>query len=46
MQITTEEDNVASQGVIANNGGVLLERFEKAAGYGGGESLRFRIDLR
>jgi len=46
VQITTEEDNIASQRVITNNGGVLVERFEKATGYGGGESLRFRIDLR
>ena len=46
VQITTDEDNRPSQRVIAKNGGVLVERFEKVAAYGGGESLRFRIDLR
>ena len=46
VQITTDEDNLPSQRVIAKNGGVLVERFEKVAAYGGGESLRFRIDLR
>ena len=46
VQITTEDDNIASQRVITANGGVLVERFAKVAAYGGGESLRFRIDLR
>jgi predicted acetyltransferase len=46
VQITTEDDNVPSQRVITANGGVLVERFKKVAAYGGGESLRFRIDLR
>ena len=46
VQITTDEDNVPSQRVITANGGVLVERFEKVAEYGGGESLRYRIDLR
>ena len=45
VDLTTDPDNVASQKVITANGGYLLERFHKAAAYGGGLSLRFRIDL-
>lgn len=45
VEITTDPDNVASQKVVTANGGVLVERFVKDAAYGGGESLRFRIDL-
>lgn len=45
VELTTEMDNVASQKVILNNGGVLLGAHEKAAAYHGGEALKFRIDL-
>ena len=45
VEITTTADNVASRRVIEANGGVFVERFEKAAAYGGGEALRFRIFL-
>lgn len=45
VEITTTPDNVASQRVIEANGGILVERFEKSAAYGGGETLRFRIAL-
>ena len=45
VEITTTPDNLASQRVIEANGGLLVERFEKAAAYGGGEALRFRIVL-
>ena len=45
IEITTTPDNVASRRVIEANGGVLVERFEKASAYGGGEALRFRIKL-
>jgi predicted acetyltransferase len=45
VEITTTPDNLASQRVIGANGGVLAERFEKAAAYGGGEALRYRIAL-
>jgi predicted acetyltransferase len=45
VEITTDPDNVASQRVIAACGGVLSERFRKEAAYGGGEALRYRIDL-
>ena len=45
VEITTTPDNPASQRVIQANDGLLVERFEKAAAYGGGEALRFRITL-
>jgi len=43
VELTTQADNFASQRVIEANGGQLIERFHASAGYGGGESLRFRI---
>jgi predicted acetyltransferase len=45
VEVTTDVDNIASQRVITANGGRLVERFHKPAAYGGGESLRYRIDL-
>ncbi|MDB5433454.1 MAG: GCN5-related N-acetyltransferase [Caulobacter sp.] len=45
IDLTADPDNIPSQKVILNNGGRLLERFRKDEAYGGGESLRFRIDL-
>jgi predicted acetyltransferase len=45
VELTADRDNVASQKVIKANGGVLVERFRKAKAYGGGEALRFRIEL-
>jgi predicted acetyltransferase len=45
VEITTNPDNIPSQKVVTKNGGVLVERFTKDAAYGGGESLRFRIQL-
>jgi len=45
IDLTTDPDNVASQRVILNNGGVLIERFQKPPMYGGGQGLRFRISL-
>lgn len=45
VELTADPDNPASQNVIAKCGGVLVERFRKDEAYGGGESLRFRIDL-
>lgn len=45
VMVTTNVDNIASQRVIAKNGGVLIERFVKPAQYGGTPGLRFRIDL-
>jgi predicted acetyltransferase len=45
VELTTDADNVPSQKVITNNGGVLVERFEKTEAHGGGETLRWRIML-
>jgi predicted acetyltransferase len=44
VELTTDPDNIPSQKVILSNGGKLVERFTKAAAYGGGECL-LRIDL-
>ncbi|MEO8812310.1 MAG: GNAT family N-acetyltransferase, partial [Caulobacteraceae bacterium] len=46
VDLTTDPDNIASQNVILANGGRLVERFRKTSAYGGGEALRYRIDLR
>lgn len=47
VELTTDPDNVASQKVIAANGGVLIERFTKPAAYGvDQQGLRWRIDLK
>lgn len=46
VELTTTDDNPASQKVITANGGVFVERFEKSPHYGGGPALRFRIPLR
>ena len=45
VEITTDLDNVASQRVIEANGGGPPERFTKVDVHGGGEALRYRIDL-
>jgi predicted acetyltransferase len=45
VDLTTDADNVASQRVIEANGGILVERVDKSAAYGGAASLRFRIVL-
>jgi predicted acetyltransferase len=45
VELTTDADNIASRRVIEANGGTLVERFNKPAGYGGAPSLRFRIFL-
>jgi predicted acetyltransferase len=45
VQLATEPDNWASQRVITANGGVLLERFREPEAFGGGQALRFCIDL-
>ena len=43
VEITTDVDNRPSQRVIEANGGVLHERFNKPASYGGAPGLRYRI---
>ena len=45
IELTTAPDNPASRHVIETNGGYLVERFIKLPAYGGGEALRFRVDL-
>jgi predicted acetyltransferase len=45
VDITTDPDNFASQRVITNNGGVLVEQFIKDAAWGSKPGLRYRIDL-
>jgi predicted acetyltransferase len=44
-EVTCDESNVASIKVIQRAGGVLHERFNKPAYYGGAPSLRWRIAL-
>lgn len=45
LELTTDPDNEPSQRVIAANGGVLRERFDKGAAYGHKPGLRFVITL-
>jgi predicted acetyltransferase len=45
IELTTDVRNVASRRVIEANGGIVVERFYKPDGYGGAESLRFRVVL-
>ncbi|MFZ3321157.1 MAG: GNAT family N-acetyltransferase [Usitatibacter sp.] len=43
VDLTTDQENVASQKVMRANGAVFVERFVKPPSQGGSESLRFRI---
>lgn len=45
VEITTDPDNRASQKVIEANGGILQERFNKGAAYGGKPALRYRVPV-
>jgi predicted acetyltransferase len=45
IELTTDIDNLPSQKVITNNGGVLLKRFHKDVAYGEAEALLWRIAL-
>jgi predicted acetyltransferase len=45
IEITANPDNIASQRVVLSCGGGLIERTFKPSYYGGGETLRYRIDL-
>ena len=45
VEITTDPTNIASQRVIEANGGVVVERFDRPAPYGGTPALRYRIAL-
>ena len=45
VELTTNADNLASRRVIERNGGELVEHFVKPPSHGGGDALRFRIQL-
>ena len=45
VEIISDADNVASRRVIEANGGQFVEAFPKPEGYGGAESIRYRIHL-
>jgi predicted acetyltransferase len=45
VELTTLQENIASQRVILANGGRYVKTFDKLPHYGGGETLLFRIDL-
>ena len=45
VELTVDDDNVASRRVIERNGGVLMGPFRKLEAHGGAESLRYRIPL-
>lgn len=45
IELTTDEDNLASQRVITANGGVLRDRFTKPAAFGSTPGQRWRIEL-
>jgi predicted acetyltransferase len=46
VELAADAGNIPSHRVIEANGGELVERFTKPAGYPGTEGLRFRIALR
>ena len=45
VDITADLDNVASQRVIEANGGFRVEQFTKLPSAGGGQAVRYRVDL-
>jgi predicted acetyltransferase len=45
VHITTDIENAVSQRVVVAAGGILEDRFTKTPQNGGGEALRFRINL-
>ena len=45
VEITTDPENLASQRVITDNGGKLVEQFTKPAQFGSKPGLRYRISL-
>jgi predicted acetyltransferase len=45
VELVTDADNYASQRVIEENGGRLVEEFRKPADFGGTASLRYRISF-
>jgi predicted acetyltransferase len=45
VELTTDPDNLPSQKVITNNGGVFVERFKAEQAYGDRDEFRWRIML-
>lgn len=45
VELVTDPENLVSQKVILANGGVLHEKFTVVEARGGGEALRYRINL-
>jgi predicted acetyltransferase len=45
VEVVTDVDNVASQRVVERNGGVRVEQFAQVQRLGGGQAIRWRIDL-
>ncbi|MCW7539580.1 GNAT family N-acetyltransferase [Aquabacterium sp. A7-Y] len=45
VDLICHPDNIASQKVVAANGGQLIERFHRLAPHGDGQRLRYRIEL-
>ena len=45
VEITTAVDNIASQRVIAANGGILVEEFVTPPSLGSRRELRYRVHL-
>lgn len=45
LEVTTDADNRASRLVVERNGGRLVECFDKPGAFGGGQALRYRIEL-
>ena len=45
VELTTDIDNLFSQKVITSNGGTVMEKFIKPESSGGGEAIKFRIQL-
>lgn len=43
IEITTDVDNIASQGVIVGAGGTFVERFSHPDEYGRGDGFRYRV---
>lgn len=45
VELVTDVENMISQRVIASNGGTMLEKFVKPESSGGGDAIKFRIEL-
>jgi predicted acetyltransferase len=45
VELVTDTDNIGSQRVITNNGGVFVDEFQQVERLGSGRAYRWRIDL-